>query len=72
MGHLAYANAAGRGSRPEATAAAATAKETELPKAPSKEPISHEHSYGFISTPELLAAAVAADDQIEAAKRKPA
>ena len=27
----------------EATAAAATAKETELPKAPSKEPISHEH-----------------------------
>ena len=56
----------------EATAAAATAKETELPKAPSKEPISHEHSYGFISTPELLAAAVAADDQIEAAKRKPA
>ena len=49
----------------EATAAAATAKETELPKAPSKEPISHEHSYGFISTPELLAAAIAADDQIE-------
>ena len=49
----------------EAIAAAATAKETELPKASSKEPISHEHSYGFMSTPELLAAAIAADDQIE-------